>query len=100
LRCRSGAWSLVSLPQLDQAIEQTHDFCERPPPLESTLHLGLVPLDLQGTGGDPSQALDRKDHDPIFVPAGETRTVAELGDDWKTRNSHRARAAAALAAAM
>jgi XTP/dITP diphosphohydrolase len=35
--------------------------------------------------------------DPVFVPDGETRTVAELGGDWKTRNSHRARAAAALA---
>jgi len=35
--------------------------------------------------------------DPVFVPDGETRTVAELGDGWKTRNSHRARAAAALA---
>ena len=35
--------------------------------------------------------------DPVFVPEGETRTVAELGDDWKTCNSHRARAAAALA---
>jgi XTP/dITP diphosphohydrolase len=39
-------------------------------------------------------------YDPIFVPAGETSTVAELGDDWKTTNSHRARAAAALAAAL
>jgi XTP/dITP diphosphohydrolase len=35
--------------------------------------------------------------DPVFVPDGETRTVAELGDDWKARSSHRARAAAALA---
>ena len=35
-------------------------------------------------------------YDPIFIPAGEQRTVAELGDDWKRRNSHRARAAAAL----
>jgi XTP/dITP diphosphohydrolase len=34
--------------------------------------------------------------DPVFVPVGETRTVAELGDDWKRENSHRARAAAAL----
>jgi XTP/dITP diphosphohydrolase len=34
--------------------------------------------------------------DPIFVPDGEERTVAELGDDWKSENSHRARAAAAL----
>ncbi len=39
-------------------------------------------------------------YDPIFIPAGETRTVAELGDAWKRRNSHRARAALALAAAL
>jgi XTP/dITP diphosphohydrolase len=36
-------------------------------------------------------------YDPIFVPLGETRTVAELGNAWKHANSHRARAAAALA---
>jgi XTP/dITP diphosphohydrolase len=35
-------------------------------------------------------------YDPIFVPAGETRTVAELGNAWKRAHSHRARAAAAL----
>ena len=34
--------------------------------------------------------------DPIFVPDGEKRTVAELGDEWKRGNSHRARAAGAL----
>jgi XTP/dITP diphosphohydrolase len=39
-------------------------------------------------------------YDPVFVPEGETRTVAELGDDWKRRNSHRARAARALAEAL
>lgn len=38
--------------------------------------------------------------DPIFVPDGEERTVAELGDDWKAENSHRARAAAALRQAL
>lgn len=31
--------------------------------------------------------------DPVFVPDGEVRTVAELGNEWKARNSHRARAA-------
>jgi XTP/dITP diphosphohydrolase len=36
-------------------------------------------------------------YDPIFVPDGETRTVAELGDDWKREHSHRAQAARALA---
>ena len=39
-------------------------------------------------------------YDPVFVPAGEERTVAELGDEWKSRNSHRARAARALLAAL
>jgi len=39
-------------------------------------------------------------YDPIFVPAGDTRTVAEIGDEWKRGNSHRARAAQALVAAI
>jgi XTP/dITP diphosphohydrolase len=34
--------------------------------------------------------------DPVFVPDGEERTVAELGDDWKAHHSHRAAAARAL----
>ena len=36
-------------------------------------------------------------YDPIFVPDGEHRTVAELGNEWKRTNSHRARAAKAFA---
>ena len=39
-------------------------------------------------------------YDPIFIPEGETRTVAELGNAWKAENSHRARAARALVAAV
>jgi XTP/dITP diphosphohydrolase len=39
-------------------------------------------------------------YDPVFVPEGETRTVAELGDAWKAASSHRARAARALAARL
>jgi XTP/dITP diphosphohydrolase len=35
-------------------------------------------------------------YDPVFIPEGEQHTVAELGNDWKSRNSHRARAAASL----
>lgn len=34
--------------------------------------------------------------DPVFIPDGEERTVAELGDAWKAQNSHRSRAARAL----
>lgn len=39
-------------------------------------------------------------YDPVFVPRGETSTVAELGNAWKSEHSHRARAARALAAAL
>lgn len=35
-------------------------------------------------------------YDPVFVPDGEERTVAELGDAWKAEHSHRACAARAL----
>jgi XTP/dITP diphosphohydrolase len=36
-------------------------------------------------------------YDPVFVPEGESQTVAELGDEWKSEHSHRARAAKLLA---
>ena len=39
-------------------------------------------------------------YDPVFIPDGEERTVAELGDAWKAGNSHRARAARALREAV
>ena len=39
-------------------------------------------------------------YDPIFVPAGHHRTVAEIGEEWKCRNSHRAKAVQALLAAL
>ncbi len=35
-------------------------------------------------------------YDPVFRPAGDTRTAAELGGDEKNRHSHRARAIAQL----
>jgi XTP/dITP diphosphohydrolase len=38
--------------------------------------------------------------DPVFVPRGETQTVAELGDGWKALHSHRALAAQALLAEL
>ena len=39
-------------------------------------------------------------YDPVFIPAGYDRTVAELGEDWKRAHSHRARAAQALVEAL
>ena len=38
--------------------------------------------------------------DPVFIPEGEEQTVAQLGNDWKADNSHRARAAKALLEAL
>ena len=35
-------------------------------------------------------------YDPIFVPEGETATLAVLGAAWKLKGSHRARAARVL----
>ena len=39
-------------------------------------------------------------YDPVFIPEGEECTVAELGDAWKSHNSHRARSARALREAV
>jgi len=39
-------------------------------------------------------------YDPIFIPRGYDRTVAELGDDWKRQHSHRGQAAQALERAV
>jgi len=55
---------------------------------------------LSGTIAPDRRGAEGFGYDPIFVPEGGTSTVAELGDDWKTANSHRARAAARLAAAL
>jgi XTP/dITP diphosphohydrolase len=52
---------------------------------------------LEGAIATESRGDEGFGYDPIFVPDGEQRTVAELGDAWKRENSHRARAAVALA---
>ena len=53
---------------------------------------------LEGRIAEEPRGSEGFGYDPVFVPEGEGQTVAELGDDWKARNSHRARAAAALLA--
>jgi len=55
---------------------------------------------LTGRIGDAPRGHEGFGFDPVFVPEGEERTVAELGEDWKSRNSHRARAAQALLVAL
>jgi XTP/dITP diphosphohydrolase len=53
---------------------------------------GTIARDPHGSGGFG--------YDPVFVPTGEERTVAELGDDWKREHSHRARAVGSLLRAL
>ena len=48
---------------------------------------------LEGRIAEEARGSEGFGYDPIFVPTGEDRTVAELGNDWKRENSHRARAA-------
>ena len=55
---------------------------------------------LEGTIGEEPRGSEGFGYDPIFVPLGETRTVAELGNAWKAEHSHRAQAARALADAL
>jgi XTP/dITP diphosphohydrolase len=55
---------------------------------------------LDGRIADTASGDEGFGYDPIFVPDGEARTVAELGNAWKAEHSHRARAAGALAAAL
>lgn len=55
---------------------------------------------LEGRIADEAAGSEGFGYDPIFVPDGEEQTVAELGNDWKERSSHRARAAHALLAAL
>jgi XTP/dITP diphosphohydrolase len=55
---------------------------------------------LEGAVAHEQRGSEGFGYDPIFVPDGESRTVAELGNAWKREHSHRARAAAALHAAL
>lgn len=55
---------------------------------------------LEGTIAEAPRGTEGFGYDPVFVPEGETRTAAELGDGWKAAHSHRARAARALLARL
>lgn len=55
---------------------------------------------LAGTLAHAPRGSEGFGYDPIFIPDGEPATVAELGDGWKARHSHRAQAARALRQAI
>jgi XTP/dITP diphosphohydrolase len=51
---------------------------------------------LEGWIAEEPRGAEGFGYDPVFIPEGETQTVAELGDEWKREHSHRSRAARAL----
>lgn len=55
---------------------------------------------LEGRIGEEPRGEEGFGYDPVFLPEGEERTVAELGDAWKQEHSHRARAAGELVRAV
>jgi XTP/dITP diphosphohydrolase len=96
----SARWAEDGVAELLARLEGVHE--RRARYVCELVALGPAGEELRGTGildgviptarrGDEGFG-----YDPIFVPAGESRTVAELGNDWKRANSHRARAARAL----
>jgi XTP/dITP diphosphohydrolase len=55
---------------------------------------------LEGSIAESPRGNEGFGFDPVFIPVGEERTVAELGNEWKAAHSHRAEAARALAARL
>ncbi|MFM8560061.1 MAG: RdgB/HAM1 family non-canonical purine NTP pyrophosphatase [bacterium] len=55
---------------------------------------------LEGSIADAPRGSQGFGYDPLFVPAGETRTFAEMDDAEKNAVSHRGRAVRALAALL
>jgi XTP/dITP diphosphohydrolase len=92
-------WLLGELDGLDGEARNARYVCE-------LVALSPAGRELRGTGmleGSIAVAPRGSEgfgFDPVFVPRGEERTVAELGDAWKAGNSHRARAAQALVATL
>ncbi|HEX4521547.1 MAG TPA: non-canonical purine NTP pyrophosphatase [Gaiellaceae bacterium] len=102
----SARWA-PGLDQADALLERLANDPERKARMVTEL-VALAPdgRELRGSGVlEGTLATERRGeggfgYDPIFIPDGDTRTVAEIGDAWKRRNSHRARAAQALEAAI
>ena len=59
-------------------------------------------VELRGTGllegaiGREPRGSGGFGYDPVFIPEGESKTVAELGDEWKHLHSHRSASARSL----
>ena len=97
----SARWAVDGVAQLLRELEGVDD--RRARYVCQLVVLGPDGGELLATGtltgriADSPRGDEGFGYDPIFVPDGETRTVAELGNPWKAYHSHRARAARALA---
>jgi len=97
----SARWAVDGVAALLAALEGEEDRRARyvcgivaiSPAGEEVVAAGV----LEGTVAGEPRGSEGFGYDPIVAPVGETRTVAELGNAWKSVNSHRARAAQALA---
>jgi XTP/dITP diphosphohydrolase len=88
-------WLLAALESVEGAGRRGRYVCELvavSPGGEEARGNGV----LEGTIAEAPRGGEGFGYDPVFVPEDETRTVAELGDEWKALHSHRARAARAL----
>ena len=99
----SARYAPEGAPAVAKLLAELGDAGERSARYVSEL-VAIAPdgRELRGTGildgrvATEPRGSDGFGYDPIFVPDGEERTVAELGDAWKAQGSHRARAARAL----
>jgi XTP/dITP diphosphohydrolase len=88
-------WMLRQLGEIEGAARRARYVCE-------LVALGPAGEEVRGTGtlagriATEARGAGGFGFDPIFVPDGEERTVAELGDEWKAQHSHRAKAARTL----
>jgi XTP/dITP diphosphohydrolase len=102
----SARWA-PGLDQADALLSRLEGEPERRARMVTEL-VALSPAghEARGTGVlEGSLATERRGgggfgYDPIFIPEGDHRTVAEIGEEWKRQNSHRARAAHALQASV
>jgi XTP/dITP diphosphohydrolase len=98
----SARWAAEPVPALLEALGGVDGEGRRARYVCELVALGSGGEELRGTGtlegriAEEPRGDEGFGYDPIFVPDGETQTVAELGNTWKAKHSHRARAARAL----
>jgi XTP/dITP diphosphohydrolase len=102
---RSARYAPEGLPAIDRLLRELGDEQDRRARYVCELVLiGPDDRELRGTGtleghiSTEPRGSEGFGYDPVFIPDGEEKTVAEIGNAWKAENSHRARAAKALVA--